>query len=1176
MSESSSDIAHDLEQIHQLDAELSISTDASTILNENNNTSNSQIASPSNNNTTMLLNDDDDNISNINSLSVELNEGGNEKVSNFCAAFNTKVGVSTNTLEDVLEIVDILVSNHANTTSFTALGIDDNTNTIEDAVNKYKAKIEKLKSKNQELQNQLNQSQIQNSNLQASCDQFKYQNSRLEETLADVQQRLQRSQQEIKDLNDRTSRNNNTREVLEATVANLGDLIQSQLDDSTTIIAQRDSLIKIINKQNATLQQYEQILSQKAYNQEPITTQSNATQETSDDYSIILATLLKQTYDLKSNTKTKITEVYNDSNLTIPDRIQSIISLLIKDSNQSMEKKQEIEEDYQQLKLDNQDLQSKCIEILALFDEEIQFMQKLAHSTDIQNCIFFRDNQNGVIPFDQESKEELIQHCARVTRYIEETIPQLNPDEVTEAFSQFDSIVPTEIFDLLNPNMLEKKMIDFSSRVKNFKAVDKASIEIALKELYCLFAAQAFVNDILQNHAVELRMRYEINQREMQQLRIELEDTKEPIKSMKKIISHFTKRENKMKKLLSQVMSKPNDESNTEIESEIEQDNDLMKIVKDVAVLVTDSQLCQNERLQKELKAVIDEKELLTETLNKKIQEIENDLLKTEKAYQDQLDELNKTIGVSNTELDEEKNKNVLLNKQLEEIGQQLKEVTDSYNDLRSNQQNQIRVIQIESDNQIQSLSSQLELKLKYIKELEDKSQNMAMKIDDLRREKKEAKDRIEYLEEVNIKSVNVLKEKSKSLRTQCEDSIAEMQQQCMTSKEALVELQQENRNLTLRNEELAAELTNCQISKKSIELRAKALEDRVESTKQTLTSQFDAKVKSITTTIESKLAQIEEEQKSMIKLFMQYANTNLDAHLDIDPDIDLIQDSFPTTFCDNSSPNNSCCVYLQRFLRYLIGELESRHHSQVVYEETASDILKVQKLLKIPECQELFTPVSAIVKENHELKNKIKEYQDDAIENGKKVNDYVREIRKVESQIASLHQWESWARRVHRIVQGSCCTTYSSNQLRLSLEESLLSSITNRGLISKLTSLREEKKALIILMNNFLKEHDKMVTTGKELNHSVLFEGTPYDPTKPSWTSLIAICAFVRRIRFISGFISVDSQSNSASSLGISCGVVDTPKQKKKRNVSSSSSHMRDEIDDQPMIKPTALFKNI
>ena len=75
----------------------------------------------------------------------------------------------------------------------------------------------------------------------------------------------------------------------------------------------------------------------------------------------------------------------------------------------------------------------------------------------------------------------------------------------------------------------------------------------------------------------------------------------------------------------------------------------------------------------------------------------------------------------------------------------------------------------MESDNQIQSLSSQLELKLKYIKELEDKSQNMAMKIDDLRREKKEAKDRIEYLEEVNIKSVNVLKEKSKSLRTQCE-----------------------------------------------------------------------------------------------------------------------------------------------------------------------------------------------------------------------------------------------------------------------------------------------------------------------------------------------------------------------------------------------------------------------
>ena len=71
----------------------------------------------------------------------------------------------------------------------------------------------------------------------------------------------------------------------------------------------------------------------------------------------------------------------------------------------------------------------------------------------------------------------------------------------------------------------------------------KNNDSIEFKKLFSIFTAQAFTNDILQNHSVELKMRYELAQRENQQLKKELEETLDPIKSMKKLISHFKKRE---------------------------------------------------------------------------------------------------------------------------------------------------------------------------------------------------------------------------------------------------------------------------------------------------------------------------------------------------------------------------------------------------------------------------------------------------------------------------------------------------------------------------------------------------------------------------------------------------------------------------------------------------------
>lgn len=1233
---SSSDIANKIKHIQQLDAELSISPDQSVNVDGSNiNASVNQKSNIKiNRNSNFDLNIDEDDLSNntnTNTDSSSAFQDGSEKISKFCAAFNKKVGVSTNSLEEVLEIVDVLINNHVSGTmlnssnSLEVLKVSEDTESL---VQKLRNRITKLKTKNKELQSQVNSIEMQNSSLQADLDQLKYQNNRLEETLADMQIRLQSSQQEVKDLNDRSSRNKNSREEFESTVSNLGDLIQTQLDDSTTIISQRDSLIKIINKQNSALQQYEQILTRlndenyriadsSIFSKSTKNTASNnsnyyendinynddsSVDSKGDIFPMILSIVSRSSEELNSDIRSHITDIMNDSSIPLIDRIESIISYVCHEANQAIQFTEETKEKIKQLKSDNTDIQSKCIEILSLFDEEIQFMQRLAHSNEIQSCVFFREDQNGVIPFDKDSKEELIKHCARVARYIEETIPQINIDEMNDAFSQFEMIQPTEIFNLLNANVLEKKLRDFYDRMKKFNPIENSElsqfseesqnlIEIQMKELLCLFAAQAFTNDILQNHSVELRMRYEITQREIQQLRLEVEENKEPLKSMKKVINHFTKRENKIKRLLTKVLhhnskkkiESKDDQSDSNLTSEDSSD-DLLSIVKEVAVLINQNRICQAEKLESELQQVIDEKTQMAEQLHSHIHNIEAELSKAEKVYQQKSEEFTKTIEETKNDLDGEKEKNSELLTKVEELQQQLKEVTDTYNQLRANQQDEIRSIQTESDNQIQSLSSQLELKMKRVKDLEEQLNSFSAKIEELKKEKKEAKERIEYLETVNIKSVNALKEKSKNLRKQCEESIAQIQNQLQEAKEHYSQAQEELRDYQAKNEELAVELSNCQINKKAVELRLKALEDRLETTKQTMTSQHEARFKSLTTQIEEKLKQINNEQKTLINGFIQFANENLDAHLETDIengfDIDLgIETQIENNGYDGYEEYDDS--YLKKFLRYLQGELEARHHAQVVYEETAADVLKVQKLLKLSECQELYGPVSSLVKSNKEMLAKVKKCQDDQIDSEKRANEYCREMRKVESQIAALRQWESWARRVHRIVHETCCTTYSSEQLRLSLEESLLSSVSHRTLLAKLQSLREQKKAMAILACNYISSHSENVEGGNNINIILNdFHSRAGEKLRPSWMSLLAICAFIRRIQKLSGFIPIDYQPNSASSLAISCGVVESNQKKKKRNNRSASvkgksfSQLNDS--DLPQKKPTALFKNI
>ena len=126
-----SDLSGDISKIRRLNAEISSSIDVTENTQESTNGHFSEESGS-----------DDISIS-------------DSTISNFCKLFNRKVGVSTNNLEEVLEIVEILVMNQASQAKHE---IDESESSC-----KCREKVKALRNKNKELQNELLKLQNKNS-----------------------------------------------------------------------------------------------------------------------------------------------------------------------------------------------------------------------------------------------------------------------------------------------------------------------------------------------------------------------------------------------------------------------------------------------------------------------------------------------------------------------------------------------------------------------------------------------------------------------------------------------------------------------------------------------------------------------------------------------------------------------------------------------------------------------------------------------------------------------------------------------------------------------------------------------------------------------------------------------------------------------------------------------------
>ncbi|EAY08144.1 hypothetical protein TVAG_302310 [Trichomonas vaginalis G3] len=1005
-------------------------------------------------------------------LSSPITENGDsESVDFFCAQFNAKFGVSTTNLQQVLDICDAL---------FSDLHQQQNPIDVNGKIEKLKKKLNDTRAKNSDLIGEIQDLANQNEEMQNIIENLQHEINAQKEKCNYLESNLNNSQNQIAELKQGLERGTQTKNNLQKSLDTLSDMYQDQISEVTSLAQQRTQLLKIIQKQKLLNEGFENeaksVNAKSQVKQVPAPIPDNFV-----DLFTILASITKAVSEvLPSTLLPELVKIRDNAECSPIDRVTQIINTICT-SNKNLESTINANNDkINEITQENEKLQQNVINVLALFEEELSFMQNLSTSNDISSSLLYRPEIGGPIHLDEKSREFLIRRCANNAKFIQETISTIRIEDIQESIESAD---PTHIFDLLIPNNLSDKLHAFYNRMGS-------NDNPIFRELFDMYAAQIFSNSLLQNHCVEVRSRYEILQRNLNQAKQELEAKVEPNKQILKEIVRLRKREEKIKILLSQFF-------------DVGEERNIVKLVFNALKTLTaekseqqkiEEKSEENPKFEEKVteKSEIENDENIKE-LNDKIEDLTRKLANAKEMKQEMEERMNE---LQNDFANKQKSMDEVISKykaQNEESINQLKSATAQLEDLRHENTQKTEEI-----SQLKENSTEINDQLREAKDL----------IQQMKIERRELKQHVDMLETANRKSIDRLKEKSQSLRHEYEKAVQETQAELASARIELETTMDDYRKLLAKSEEKDENLIRLQAMNKTFELKLKAMDEKRMSETNSLQMQMQTQLDSVIAQSRAKITQKEEENLALIVTYSHRFEERYN--------LSLIPSS------------------LSEFLETLENELEKKNKAQIVYEETVSDLLRVQHLLNLLPSSNIFDAVNDLFAEKEKLKQ---QHESDSLEIQKmteKFDETIKERKQTLVQIEALREWDNWARRLHRIVCERSCTTYSSEKLRLSLEEAILSAVSQKTILNRLENLRQQKTALLLV--------DRPILT------------TRTQTIRPTWASIISVCVSCRRIQKMAGAVSIISQTPTTVELNASYTSYDSLNSTKPSNQSDES----------------------
>ena len=913
------------------------------------------------------------------------------QIRSFLSNFNQRFDVSANSLTDVINLVNGLLSKKSKPFMKDA----------DKQLSKIKEENEKIKAENDKLT-------ITITDMKTKMSTLEYENTKLKQSYESLDSSYKCLQEEAKGY--------------QANIVSMQEEWEGQISDLKSLGKQRNDLYRVANKQMQVIQKLESTIKskEKELATKKVVEKKVEKVDNSDEIYSLLCSMVHVVEDEgKNDMKNEIMQcrvIRDESRTGVKERMLSLTKYLVDQIKENAENAKSIAKDLEEANKKVEFYHSKCGEVLTLFESELDFLQKLTHSADLQSTIFFQEKTGSSFVLTDDNKATLIRKCANLGKFVEETIGVLSQEKFNETFSAPESVDSNRIFDLLGAGRMENALEDVMSKI------DKET-DIDIREVFDLFTAQMFMNTLLKNHVTELHLRIAQYGHEIATLRQQNSEADvEAIREINDKLSKCEQKFEKIRKFLSQFV-------------EVDDKTPTLKLIKKALVAVQNAAKPQesgegNKSLKDELQRISSEKE-------KKEKELQKEKLMKDKIGKKliiQAEKTKKQLVASQQELASIKEKCVKLSNDVESLKQVITEKNQENEDLKQ----QIEVSTKESEEKIKELSeknesneSQIEVLNQKISENEKliasskkQKQALAKKIDSLQKSKQSLK------EEAETKT-NAIKENYTSI-------LSDIQ---VKYKNALTELesrQNEIQEVDSKNQQLNSEIKQMRVEKRTLEMRIKSMEQKLDLDQQNIQSRISAQITA---------AQIE--QSSRINALI---NINEEAY-----------HSICALLPQEVTPSD-----LQNAIQFLEKDYASMKQAQHQYMDLLDDANECQKLLNVGNDVRLSNALKEFIAakneksaENAEKEKKWKRGQDECEKMRK-------EMRRTDAQLAELKKWDSWARRNHRVIHEAESVNLSSDELRLTLEEALLASIQHKSVFYRIDSLRAQK--------DFLVKYDKRV----------------------------------------------------------------------------------------------------
>lgn len=978
--------------------------------------------------------------------------GGDSDASAFLIAFNSKFDVTATNLFDVLDLVDSLIAKKASPPRRSLANVSG---------------MERLKESNVKLHNE---------------------KAELSNDLARMQSKLESTEQELANIrneNGGLSSNNaslcSENHGLQRTLVSLNELMEGHMGEMIELGEQRSQLIELTRKQSLVIEEFEKHCrttapALKPRCEAPAPLRKLETDRVDEFYTLMSSAVRLSDETLPRALTEKVHAIRDDSAVPVRERILLVIKYIASEVAALNKEIGESNKATEVLSVSASSYQRKCREVLSVVEEELVFMQTLTHSVDLQAAVFKTRGCDAPLILDEECKGQLIRRCATIGRFIEETLGAIAEDGKWSVPNEIDT---TRVFDLL-------QVAAFDEKLKTLSARFSPSTDVDAREAFDLLLAQVFINDILRNHASELHMRMAHCAGEMERLRHEISergDDSVEVAEMKKLVRHLRRRENKLRRYIGKFVDVRDDMTLVEMAQHFatvlhgQTDDSSESEPSPEKVKRSSKRRASPDREKQHSKERIHEKrsdKRAVEELQKKdaeINAVREDLQREQDAHRADAERCkvsfdNQTRDLQN-QLDLIKNKLRDVIKQYEAKSKstaKLQKVIDTKTEEINGLNAKLGEWQTSHEATTTELSGKLKTSQEEVARLSKQITEFETVLASVKKQRKALNSHIERLKTTNLR----LTESSEAQLVKSREEYDAVVQTLTEEKEKLerdgASIASQCKIITAQNQQLSSENATLHIAKKSADLKLRAYDERLALEKRNLQSQVTAQVTAA--------------QAGQTSQVTALANI-----------IDLAVHKLTGLLPDTSASDS-----LDSAVAAITDEFDRMKKAQYVYIDLLDDVTETQKILGLSATSKLATVVRDIV----ERQATNERFAGERIPTtpSPDIERIRHELKKTEPQLVCLRQWESWGRRVHRLIHEAESLHLSSDQLRLALEEALLASVSHRSLYVRVESLRTQK--------SILKTSDKHVLQAKQPLRGI--------------TPVIAVCLFARRVQKLAG----------------------------------------------------------